>query len=236
MYATNEMLAAGQSAVTAPAHAASQRRERMHVDQQSNQQGGQPGPQQPDQPPQQQGQYPQMPLQYPPQHSQQPYQQVSYPPQYQPPQYQPPQYPPQYAQGPQFPQQPMPPDYQSQQQYQPPAQQPPFDHSQVTTAFELPGVKVARNFGVVRGIIVRSRSIVGNIGAAFQSMAGGNITLYTELCERARRDAYELMIRHASALGANAVIGVRYDATEISQGITEFLCYGTAVQVTPQGE
>jgi uncharacterized protein YbjQ (UPF0145 family) len=200
------------------------------MDQQWNQPGGQPGAQQPDQ--QSQGHYPQAPQQYPPQYAAQPYPQASYPQQG----YQQPQYPPQYAQGPQYPQQPMPPDYQAQQQNQPPAPQAPFDHSLVTTAFELPGVKIARNFGVVRGIIVRSRSIVGNIGAAFQSMAGGNITLYTELCERARRDAYELMIRHASALGGNAVIGVRYDATEISQGITEFLCYGTAVQVTSQGE
>jgi uncharacterized protein YbjQ (UPF0145 family) len=85
----------------------------------------------------------------------------------------------------------------------------------------------------VRGIIVRSRSIVGNIGAAFQQLAGGNITLYTNLCERARSDAYELMIQHAEQLGANALIGVRYDATEIATGVSEVLCYGTAVQVVP---
>lgn len=209
------------------------------MDQQWNPQSGQPGTPQPEQPQQQpqpqqypQGQYPQGQPQYPQQYGQQAYPQAPYPPQG----YGQPQYQQQYAQGPQYPQQQMPPEYQAQQQNQPPTPQTPFDHSLVTTAFDLPGVKTVRNFGVVRGIIVRSRSIVGNIGAAFQSMAGGNITLYTELCEQARRDAYELMIRHASALGANGVIGVRYDATEISQGITEFLCYGTAVQVTPQGE
>ena len=107
--------------------------------------------------------------------------------------------------------------------------QAPNIHSFVTTAFELNGYRVARNFGVVRGIIVRSRSVVGNIGAAFQQIVGGNISIYTELCEHARRDAYELMIQHAQQLGANAIIGVRYDATEITQGVTEVLCYGTAV-------
>ncbi|MBF6589844.1 MAG: YbjQ family protein, partial [Ktedonobacterales bacterium] len=107
------------------------------------------------------------------------------------------------------------------------AQQPGgFDHALVTSAFELPGYTIARNFGLVRGIIVRSRSVVGNIGAAFQQIVGGNISIYTQLCERARIDAYELMIQHASQLGANALIGVRYDATEISQGVTEVLCYG----------
>ena len=108
-----------------------------------------------------------------------------------------------------------------------------FDHAQVTTAFELPGVRIARNFGLVRGIIVRSRSIVGNIGAAFQTVVGGNISIYTNLCEQARQETYELMIQHAAQLGANGVIGVRYDTTEVGQGITEFLCYGTAVYVTP---
>ena len=91
-----------------------------------------------------------------------------------------------------------------------------MDHNLVTTTFELPGYRVTRNYGVVRGIIVRSRSIVGNIGAAFQQLAGGNITLYTELCENARKDAYELMIQHARQVGANGVIGMRYDATEIA--------------------
>jgi uncharacterized protein YbjQ (UPF0145 family) len=101
----------------------------------------------------------------------------------------------------------------------------------VTTAFELPGQRVVRNHGVVRGIVVRSRSIVGSLGAALQTLFGGNITLYTTLCERARLDAYELMLSHARELGANAVIGVRYDATEIGPGITEVLAYGTAVSV-----
>src|SRR3974377_1252276 len=102
-------------------------------------------------------------------------------------------------------------------------------HPLTTTAFELPGYRVVRCFGVVRGIIVRSRSIVGNIGASIQSIFGGNISLYTSLCERAREDAFGQMLAHAAELGANAVIGVRYDATEISPGITEVLCYGTAV-------
>jgi len=103
----------------------------------------------------------------------------------------------------------------------------------VTTAFELPGQRVVQNFGIVRGIIVRSRSIVGSIGAALQTLFGGNITLYTQLCERARDDAYQLMLRHAREMGANAVIGVRYDATEIGAGISEVLAYGTAVRVEP---
>lgn len=109
-----------------------------------------------------------------------------------------------------------------------------FDHALVTSAFELPGFEVVRNYGLVRGIIVRSRSVVGNIGAAFQQIVGGNISIYTELCERARMDAYELMIQHAAQIGANAVIGVRYDATEITQGVSEVLCYGTAVTVVPR--
>ena len=104
-------------------------------------------------------------------------------------------------------------------------------HPLTTTAFEIAGYRVIKSFGVVRGIIVRSRSIVGNIGASIQSIFGGNISLYTELCERTRGDAFRLMLEHAGELGANAVIGVRYDATEIAQGITEVLCYGTAVYV-----
>jgi uncharacterized protein YbjQ (UPF0145 family) len=112
-------------------------------------------------------------------------------------------------------------------------QTPYFDHSLVTSSLELPGYTVVRNYGLVRGIIVRSRSVVGNIGAAFQQLVGGNISIYTELCERARADAYELMIQHAAQLGANALIMVRYDATEITQGVTEVLCYGTAVYVQP---
>ena len=108
-----------------------------------------------------------------------------------------------------------------------------MDHSLVTTSNELVGFRIVRHFGVVRGIIVRSRSVVGNIGAAFQQIVGGNISIYTNLCEQARNDAYELMIQHAQQVGANALIGVRYDATEISAGVTEVLCYGTAVQVLP---
>lgn len=105
-----------------------------------------------------------------------------------------------------------------------------MDHNLVTTGNELYGYEVQRQLGVVRGIIVRSRSVVGNIGAAFQQLVGGNISIYTTLCEQARNDAYELMIQHAQALGANGIIGVRYDATELAPGVSEVLCYGTAVQ------
>lgn len=105
----------------------------------------------------------------------------------------------------------------------------------VTTAFELPGHRVVQNLGIVRGIIVRSRSIVGSIGASLQTLFGGNITLYTQLCERARDDAYQLMLRHARELGADAVIGVRYDATEVGPGVTEVLAYGTAVKLDATG-
>jgi uncharacterized protein YbjQ (UPF0145 family) len=104
-------------------------------------------------------------------------------------------------------------------------------HALTTTAFDLPGYRITRSLGVVRGIIVRSRSVVGNIGAGLQSLFGGNISIYTSLCERTRQDAFQLMLAHAGELGANAVIGVRYDATELSAGITEVLCYGTAVSV-----
>src|SRR5258706_8102546 len=106
-------------------------------------------------------------------------------------------------------------------------------HALTTTAFDMPGYRITRSFGVVRGIIVRSRSVVGNIGASFQQIFGGNITIYTELCEQARRDAYEIMIQHSQQMGANAIIGVRYDATEITPGVTEVLCYGTAVYIVP---
>jgi uncharacterized protein YbjQ (UPF0145 family) len=109
-----------------------------------------------------------------------------------------------------------------------------LDWRLVTTAFDLPGHRIVRNLGLVRGIIVRSRSIIGNIGASLQSLVGGNITLYTELCERAREDAYQLMMEHAVERGANAIIGVRYDANEIAAGITEVLAYGTAVVAEPQ--
>jgi uncharacterized protein YbjQ (UPF0145 family) len=112
-----------------------------------------------------------------------------------------------------------------------PAPQAGVDHRLVTTAWELPGFKIVGNFGMVRGIMVRSRSVFGQIGAGFQQIVGGNITIYTELCEKTRQDTYELMLQHAAQLGANAVIGVRYDATEITQGVTEVLCYGTAVRV-----
>ncbi len=107
-------------------------------------------------------------------------------------------------------------------------------HENVTTAFDLPGWRVKRNLGVVRGIIVRSRSVVGTIGASLQTLVGGNISLFTSLCERTRGDAFELMLQHAAELGANGVIGVRYDATEVMQGVTEVLAYGTAVIVEPE--
>lgn len=100
-----------------------------------------------------------------------------------------------------------------------------------STTFEISGYKVVKSLGVVRGIIVRSRSIIGNIGAGIQSLFGGNITLYTELCERARKESFQMLLSHAEQLGANAIIGVRYDATEIAAGITEVICYGTAVVV-----
>jgi uncharacterized protein YbjQ (UPF0145 family) len=103
----------------------------------------------------------------------------------------------------------------------------------ITTGFELPGLRVVENCGIARGIIVRSRSILGSMGAALQTLFGGNITLYTQLCERARDDAFQLMLDQAREMGGNAVIGVRYDATEVGAGITEVLAYGTAVRVEP---
>jgi uncharacterized protein YbjQ (UPF0145 family) len=106
-----------------------------------------------------------------------------------------------------------------------------MDHSFVTTNFQLDGYRIVKNLGVVRGIIVRSRSLIGNIGAGFQILFGGNITLYSDLCERTRRDSFELMMQHAQQLGANAVIGFRYDATDIAGGVTEVLAYGTACVV-----
>jgi len=108
-------------------------------------------------------------------------------------------------------------------------QQPPIGHQWVTTAFGIDGVRISRSLGMVRGITVRSRSVVGSIGAAFQQLGGGNITLFTELAEHAREEAYQIMLQHAAALGANGVIGMRYDATEMASGVTEVLCYGTAV-------
>ncbi|MGE0132269.1 MAG: YbjQ family protein [Blastocatellales bacterium] len=106
-------------------------------------------------------------------------------------------------------------------------------HHMVTTAFELPGFRVVRNLGVVRGITVRSRSVFGTIGGSLQTLVGGNITLFTQLCEKARGEAFEIMIQHASEIGANAIIGARYDANEVMGGVTEVLAYGTAVVVEP---
>jgi uncharacterized protein YbjQ (UPF0145 family) len=106
-----------------------------------------------------------------------------------------------------------------------------MNHNLTTTAFDLPDYKVIENYGIVRGIIVRSRSVIGSIGAAFQTLVGGNITILTNLCEQTREDSYKQMIEHAESLGANAVIGLRYESTEIMSGVTEVLCYGTAVKV-----
>jgi uncharacterized protein YbjQ (UPF0145 family) len=106
-------------------------------------------------------------------------------------------------------------------------------HNMVTTQFELDGFKVVRTLGVVRGIVVRSRSIIGTIGASLQTIVGGNISLFTQLCEKTRADAFDLMLLHAGQVGANAVVGARYDATEVMQGVTEVLAYGTAVYVEP---
>jgi uncharacterized protein YbjQ (UPF0145 family) len=106
-----------------------------------------------------------------------------------------------------------------------------IDHRMVSTAFELEGYRVVRNLGVVRGITVRSRSVLGTIGASLQTLVGGNITLLTKLCEKTREESFNLMLEHAAQLGANAVVGARYDATEIMQGVTEVLAYGSAVVV-----
>lgn len=110
-----------------------------------------------------------------------------------------------------------------------------MNHALTTTTFSLDGYRVTRSLGVVRGIIVRSRSVLGNIGAGFQTLFGGNISLYTNLCEQTRSEAFALMLKHAQQLGANAVIGIRYDATEVMAGVTEVLCYGTAVVVESTG-
>ncbi len=106
-------------------------------------------------------------------------------------------------------------------------------HNMVTTQFELDGFRVTRTLGVVRGIVVRSRSIFGTIGAGLQTLVGGNITLLTNLCEKTRQEAFDLMLQHAAELGGNAVLAARYDATEVMQGVTEVLAYGTAVYVEP---
>lgn len=105
------------------------------------------------------------------------------------------------------------------------------DHAFTTTAFTVDGYKITRNLGVVRGIMVRSRSIFGTIGGSLQTLVGGNISLFTSLCEKTRGEAFELMLAHAQQLGANAVVGIRYDATEVMNGVTEVLCYGTAVVI-----
>ena len=106
-----------------------------------------------------------------------------------------------------------------------------MEHAMTTTAFTLDGYRTVRNLGVVRGIMVRSRSIFGSVGGALQTLVGGNISLFTSLCERTRAEAFDLMLAHAQQQGANAVVGIRYDATEVMNGVTEVLCYGTAVIV-----
>ena len=108
-----------------------------------------------------------------------------------------------------------------------------MQHDMTTTAFELDGYRVTRGLGIVRGIVVRSRSVIGTFAAGLQTIVGGNITLFTELCEKTREEAFDLMLQHAQQMGGNAVVGVRYDATEVMQGVTEVLCYGTAVVVEP---
>ena len=108
-----------------------------------------------------------------------------------------------------------------------------LDRGMVTTSTEFTGFRVSRYLGIVRGITVRSRSVIGNIGAGFQSLVGGKITIYTELCEKAREEAFDLMMQHAAQMGANAILAFRYDANEVSDGITEVLAYGTAVVVSP---
>ena len=124
----------------------------------------------------------------------------------------------------------------SMQQRVPYAVSPPrysVSHQMVTTAFELPNYRIMQNLGVVRGIVVRSRNIFATIGASLQTIVGGNITVWTNLCEQTRVDAFDIMIQHATEIGANAVIGARYDTTELAQGVTEVLAYGTAVIVEP---
>ena len=104
-------------------------------------------------------------------------------------------------------------------------------HDMTTSAFEIPGYRIVKSMGIVRGIVVRSRSVLGTIGAGLQTIIGGDITLFTELCEKTREDAFERLLKHATEMGANGVIAVRYDATEVMNGVTEVLCYGTAVLV-----
>jgi uncharacterized protein YbjQ (UPF0145 family) len=109
----------------------------------------------------------------------------------------------------------------------------PFSPSMVTTALDLAGYRIVKNYGVVRGLVVRSRSVFGNIGAGLQTLVGGNITIYTDLCEKTRNDAFVMMMQHAAERGGNAVIAVRYDSNEVMNGVTEVLAYGTAVFVEP---
>lgn len=106
-----------------------------------------------------------------------------------------------------------------------------MDHNLITTAFEIDGYKIVKNLGIIRGITVRSRNVFATIGASLQTIVGGNITLFTELCEKTRMEAFELMVQHAEEIGANAVVGMRYDANEVMSGVTEVLAYGTAVVV-----
>jgi len=124
----------------------------------------------------------------------------------------------------------------SMQQRVPYAVSPPrysVSHQMVTTAFELPNYRITQNLGVVRGIVVRSRNVFATIGATLQTIVGGNITVWTTLCEQTRNDAFDIMIQHATEIGANAIVGARYDTTELAQGVTEVLAYGTAVIVEP---
>lgn len=124
----------------------------------------------------------------------------------------------------------------SMQQRVPYAVSPPrysVSHQMVTTAFELPNYRIVQNLGVVRGIVVRSRNVFATLGATLQTIVGGNITVWTKLCEQTRNDAFDIMIQHATEIGANAIIGARYDTTELAQGVTEVLAYGTAVIVEP---
>jgi uncharacterized protein YbjQ (UPF0145 family) len=109
-----------------------------------------------------------------------------------------------------------------------------ISHEMTTTTFEIPGFSVTRSLGIVRGIVVRSRSIFGTLGAGLQTLVGGDITIFSDMCEKTRADSFERMLQHAAALGANAIVGVRYDATEVMDGVTEVLCYGTVVQVVQE--
>jgi uncharacterized protein YbjQ (UPF0145 family) len=108
-----------------------------------------------------------------------------------------------------------------------------MQHAMTSSTFSVEGYKITRSMGIVRGITVRSRSVIGTLGASLQTLVGGNISLFTELCEKTRTEAFELMLQHAAQMGANGVVGIRYDATEVMQGVTEVLCYGTAVTLEP---